>query len=328
MKSPRSRARIPLQQWLYAYAMKVLISPRLKPLELPFPTRRIADPRRIWVPTRHGQVRCYVYRPHPDAPLAVGDVVPPVHVNIHGGGFIFTNPRADDHIVKYIAAEVGAVVVSVDYSTAPNVLYPVAEEQCFDVLTWVAGEGATAHGWDGSRISVGGGSAGAKLALNMLQLAHSNHGPSLRAAALLVPFVDATLTPDSYVSDAEKPIITPGAMKLILGAYFADAHRRSEPLASPALDTDLATALPPTLILTGELDTVKAQAATLAARLTEQGAPVTYRDFEKCDHDWIASKQTPIEVVQEALDLIAGHLRTHLAGTTSPQRTIPQGDQP
>jgi len=326
MKSPKSRVRIPPKHWLYTYAAKLWISPRLKPLHPPFQRRHIAEPTKVMVPTRHGRVRCFIYRPHPDAPLATGGVTPPVHINIHGGGFIFTNPRADDHIVNYIAAEVGAVIVSIDYSTAPNVLYPVAEEQCFDVLRWVAGTGATEHGWDRSRISIGGGSAGGKLALNVLQLTHWNHGPSVRAAALLAPFVDATLAPDSYVSDLDKAIIAPDAMKLILGAYFVDTARRTEPLASPALDPDLKSALPPTLILTGEYDTVKTQAAALAAQLIAAGATVTHRDIEKSDHDWMVNPETPVEVLHKSMDLIAEHLRTHLTAKSATETSAARAE--
>ncbi|NQX17336.1 alpha/beta hydrolase fold domain-containing protein [Rathayibacter sp. VKM Ac-2857] len=135
MTSLDSRTRIPFGRWLLTYTAKVVLSPTLKPLKHRFSPRSIAEPVEVMVPTRHGEVRCFIYSPHPDAPLATIKLTPPVHINIHGGGFIFTNALQDDHIARYIAAEVGAFVVSIDYSTAPNVLFPVAEEQCFDVLS-------------------------------------------------------------------------------------------------------------------------------------------------------------------------------------------------
>lgn len=139
-----------------------------------------------------------------------------------------------------------------------------------------------------------------------------NGGPTIKAAALIVPFVDATLPPESYTSPLEKPVISPFAMRLILGAYFADVARRPDPLCSPGLDPDLAAAMPPTVILTGQYDTVGVQGRALVTKLLDGGAPILHQDFAKCDHDWIANTKTPIGVVQASLDLIGQHLLRHL----------------
>jgi acetyl esterase/lipase len=90
--------------------------------ELWFATRPVAGPRRIAVPTRDGAVMCLVYEPHPNAPLAGGrEGRPPIHVQIHPGGFFLGIAEQDDHIDSDIASEVGAAVVNPDYSVAPRV---------------------------------------------------------------------------------------------------------------------------------------------------------------------------------------------------------------
>ena len=66
------------------------------------------------MPTRHGLVRCLVYDPPADASETSEAGRPrPVHIQIHGGGFYGRYPAQDAHIAKYIASEVGAVVVSI-----------------------------------------------------------------------------------------------------------------------------------------------------------------------------------------------------------------------
>lgn len=295
---------------LYTYFGKRIVSPRIKSRSEAFTDRPLRKPRMIRVPTRHGLVRCYIYQAHAEAPLAVGGL-PPVHVNIHGGGFILTNPRQDDHLCQFIAAEVGATVVNIDYSTAPEVRFPVAEEQCYDVLDYVSSAG-DAMGWDGTRISLTGASAGAKLVLSALHLAHEASRPVVRAAATIVPFVDATLTPQQYTSVLKKPAIDAEIIRLVQATYFVDKARRAEPLASPAFDTELADYVPPLLILGGQHDTLAPQIDRFVERLKTQGAPVTYRKFEEQDHDFMGIDATPHTVMAEFLELIREHLLTHL----------------
>jgi acetyl esterase/lipase len=64
-------------------------------------------------------------------------------------------------------------------------------------------------------------------------------------------------------------------MRLILGNYFVDVKRRSEPLASPLLDPELPKAMPSTLILAGADDTLYALPERLATLLTAAGVDVT-----------------------------------------------------
>lgn len=303
--------RILLKNWLVASYAKYVMSPRVKAPALNLTTRTLRPPEVVRVPTRHGRVRCYVQRPHPDAVLAVGTSRPPVYINFHGGGFILTNPRMDDTLVGFIAAEVGAVVVNVDYATAPQVRYPVGEEQAYDVLCWAA-QGGDLMGWDGNRIGIGGGSAGAKLALAALQLARSNGGPTTRAAVLVVPPVDVTIPPEQLTSALAKPMVDVALWRAVQGTYFVEAARRAEPLASPALDADLKAALPPTLILAAEYDTLTPTIDQLVARLIAEDAALTYRKLAGVDHGSLALADSPRAIIDEGYGLIRDHLTHHL----------------
>lgn len=303
--------------WTRASLAKLVHRYTARPPAISVTTRQVAEPHVITVPTRHGDVRCHVYRPHPDAPLAAGEQ-PPVQIHMHGGGFILTNPRQDDFLANYIAAEVGAVVVSVDYSTAPQVRFPVAEEQCADVLSWVARSGHLL-GWDGDRVGIGGSSAGAKLAISALQLAHRAGGPTAQAAVAMVPPVDVSLSPDELSSILREPMIGPRMIRIMHGTYFVDAATRTDPLASPALDPHVADALPPLLVLTGEHDTLTPSARAFVQRVRAEGAEVTHHDLAGVDHD-LGTSSGSAAVVAEVLQPIGDHLRTHLAEGYSPAR--------
>jgi acetyl esterase len=277
--------------------------------ELFFARRHVAEPAEIRVPTRHGAVRCLIYRP-PSESIASerASHLPPVHVQIHGGGFYGRYPEQDAHIATYIASEVGAVVVSIDYDVTPQVRFPVAEEECYDVARWVA-ENGPANGWDATRISVGGESAGGKLAINVCQLGHVER--TIRPCALFTAFAVADMTRADRVSSKRDAKIAPWIQRVISETYVADASRRMEPICSPLFDDGLAAALPATLIMTGEYDTLAPEMDRLAARLNAAGVPVVHRRFAATDHGF--THVPPVETAREAIEAIGAFLRTALA---------------
>jgi acetyl esterase len=307
-----SNARIKPWNWLLVRIVGAVLSPRQAP-----PKRELArfvtqPPTRVEVPTRHGLVPCWIFAPHPEAPLASDGQTPPVYLHMHGGGFILDNPHQEEFLCRLIASDVGAAVINIDYSCAPQVTYPVAHEQCADVAEWAARSGAE-HGWDGSRMAVGGGSAGGNLALAVAKLVHAGDEPDVRAVAALVPLVDATLPASSYTSTKPHPVIGPWIVQQIHNTYFVDEARRSEPLASPGLDPDVAEWLPPLVLLSGGDDSLAPQQQEFVSRLRELGLPVTHRVFEGQDHDYIVVDATPEAVARESAELITTHLLRHLA---------------
>jgi acetyl esterase len=296
----RQRARARLFQFLYPYVIRV-------DKDLYFATRPVAKPEQVRVPTRHGPIRCLLYRPHPDAPLAANRATPPVHFQIHGGGFVARDPEQDTHIINFICSEVGATVVSLDYDVAPQAQYPTAEEECYDVAKWIADNGGQ-HGWDSSRMSVLGISAGGKLAINVAQQAYDTKAFALRALML------AYATNDMSRTDRTSPLARPRAgvpvQQLAGDTYIPDLTRRREPLASPIFDTQIAQKVPPTLILTGEYDTLGPEMDQMADDLAAAGVHVTHHRFAKTDHGFMHFK--PVGPARESMNLIQAHMLANL----------------
>jgi acetyl esterase len=291
-------ARIQPGAWIAAYLLQHVSPLFWRPRkELYFGTRPIAKPAELRVPTRHGAVRCLIYCPPATA------APPPVHVLIHGGGMFGRYPEQDDHVATYIAAETGAVVVSVDYDVTPQVQFPVAEEECYDVALWVH-TNAAARGWDRQRISVGGESAGGKLAINVCQLAYA--GGVFRPCALVAAYAVADVTRTDRTSAKRFAKISPALQRLVNDTYFAESSRRLDALASPLFDPQLALALPPTLILTGEYDTLAPEMDRLAQTLGAAGVPVVHRQFAQTDHGF--THAPPVATAREAIRLTGAHL--------------------
>ena len=103
----------------------------------------------------------------------------PAVLQIHGGGYVMGSHQLS-HVANMItAAEVGAVVVAVDYRLAPETRAPGPVMDCFAALEWTVAQ-AGALGIDPARIAVRGESAGGGLAAALCQLARDRGGPARR----------------------------------------------------------------------------------------------------------------------------------------------------
>jgi acetyl esterase len=282
------------------------------------PALRLHDvPRRthtLHVQTRRGTVRCTVYSP-PDGVAGP----PPIYVNLHGGGFIIRRPEADDHICRYLAATVGCVVVNVDYDVAPQRPFPVAATQAYDVVQWLADHGAE-QGWDGTRLAVGGQSAGGNLAAGVAIAARDCGTPALALQVLLYPPLDLTVDPGQKHARTDKPLLTPGLGRIFDAAYVPDRGKRADPLVSPLRVGDLA-GVARALVVTAELDLLRDEADAYAAALADAGVPVSHHVVEGADHAF--THRGPAEAAMDAFAVVSDALRAAFARN---EHTIaPQG---
>jgi acetyl esterase len=220
------------------------------------------------VPVDGGEITVRVLVPHGTAPW-------PAHVNFHGGGWYMGTLKLDEPTMRWIAAEVGCVVASVDYRLAPEHKYPTAAEDCYAALRWTV-DHAGELGIDPSRVSVGGGSAGGNLAAAVALMARDRGGPRLRFQLLDIPATDLTLGQPSIDENGEGYMLTRASMEEMVLGYLGDRSRATEPYASPLLAADV-SGLPPALIMTCEFDPLRDDGAAYGRRLEEAGVPVTVR---------------------------------------------------
>lgn len=236
----------------------------------------LPEPTGLLVPTRRGPVRCEVYRPQRTV------VGLPVYVHFHGGAFLMRYPRMDDFWARIVSAEVGAVVVNVDYDVAPQRRFPVAQEQCHDVAAWVASN-PTELGIDPDRVLLGGFSAGGNLAASAALQARDRDSFRPAGQLLAVPSLDVAEDPAAKTSPVSNPMISTDLLALVRSTYFKDRAARSTPYASPLRAPDL-SGLPPALVISAEYDRLRAEAERYAERLEEAGVPVDHLVVAGADH--------------------------------------------
>jgi acetyl esterase len=302
LKDPQIAWGPAVSAWAVQAVFPLIDQLRFSSPELQFATKPIGKPWQVRVPTRHGAVRALVYSP-PAANVAAGRR-PPAHLITHGGAFFIRTPGQEDNVARYLASEVGCYVVIPDYDTAPQVRFPVSEQQNFDVFRWMRDQ-AGYYGWDAGRMTVGGASAGGKFALNVaLQAIDAGEYVPLAVSAEYGA-ADLSMPDSRRTSPKRRPMVGPWMLRLARQTYVK-ASGVDDPLCSPAMHPRLAE-LPPTLILTAEYDTLRHEMNALAHDLQTKGVAVTHRQFAGVDHFFTHTK--PVEVAREAIDMIGGLLR-------------------
>ena len=108
---------------------------------------------------------------------------------MHGGGYCLGAMENDDYIVRQFVKETGCIMVSVDYRLAPEYPYPIALNDCYAVLSWIA-DHSQELAIDPMRIAVGGVSAGAGLAAALALYVRDHTDMKLAFQLLLCPMID------------------------------------------------------------------------------------------------------------------------------------------
>jgi acetyl esterase/lipase len=278
-------------------------APRLAPevsfAEVPARTETVT------IPTRHGGIQAVVYWPE-----ASSDLVP-VYVNFHGGGFVIRHPEQDDPLCRYIAANAGVAVVNVDYDVAPSHRFPDPVEEAYDAVCWAARPG---HGWDGSRLCVGGQSAGGALAAAAARLALEQGGPAIALQVLHYPPLDLA-TPPRDKRVAGKSLISVPVEEIFDAVYLPSPEARRDRLASPAWGSngDGLSGIAPALVITCEVDRLHDEGVTYADKLAAAGALREHRDLAGTDHGYNLRVRDRA-LIDDSYALITKHVIAATAG--------------
>lgn len=255
----------------------------------------------LTIPTSVAPARVVVHRPTTEDPA------PPVHVNFHGGGFILPTTEADDAFCRAVAALAGVVVVNVDYVVAPQYPFPAPPRQSYEVVRWIAGNGAE-HGWDGTRLTVGGQSAGGGLAAAVARQAMEESGPPIALQVLHYAPLDLATAPKDKRAAIAKPMLRPWMGEVFDSAYVPDPRDRADRLVSPAHPAETADlkGITPALIITAAHDRLRAEGVRYAERLRQVGSLVEHHDVAEVDHAYDLSDD---KKGREIYAFIAEHVR-------------------
>jgi acetyl esterase len=234
---------------------------RLEQLEIPGPAGPIEA--RLYVPSSERRVR-------------------PLLVYYHGGGWVVGDLDTHDGICRFLAREVDACVLAIDYRLAPEHKFPAAVDDAVAAFRWAACE-ASALGCDPAHVAVAGDSAGGNLSA-VVSLVTTREGGVRPAAQLLIyPATDLVNRHPSYRLFADGFFLTAAEMDWYTAHYLPTAETGRDPRASPLLAPDLA-GLPPALVLTAGFDPLRDEGEAYAKRLNDAGVRVWLRRYPGLIH--------------------------------------------
>ncbi|GCD99919.1 alpha/beta hydrolase [Embleya hyalina] len=226
-----------------------------------------------------GRITARVYTPAGPAPKGGR----PGYVYLHDGAWWLGSVDASDSHCAHIAAESGAVVVSVEYRLAPEFKFPWPLEDAYAAWIWVQ-ERAFQLGVNADKVAIGGTGAGGNLAAACALMLRDRRQPTPVAQVLDCPILDLTLARPSVAENGEGHLLTRAGLEFAVAQYLSSPRSEAtDPLASPLHAEDLA-GLPTALVLTAEYDPLRDEGEAYAKRLEEAGVAVEGKRWDGFVH--------------------------------------------
>lgn len=241
----------------------------------------------------------------------------PCIVYIHGGAFIGGSLDVSENPCKLIAEGINGIVISVDYSLAPEKPYPLGLNDCRKVVEYIE-ENNFLYGIDKNKIGIVGESAGANLATIV-----ANENSNIKFQGLVYPVVtfveknpffnwDIDLYENPYKEEKIYNFINSlrNCEDLVQKLYIQrELDPRREDL-SPIFNKNLSKAKK-TLIAVSEYDYLRVQGEAYGKLIHKAGVETKIIRYEGVNHAFLdnlgiypQAEDTINEIVKEFLDTI------------------------
>jgi acetyl esterase len=259
-----------------------------------------SDTSGIDIPVSGGKIHARVYTPKE------GNGPFPVIVYYHGGGWVIADLDTYDASARGLSDQTGALVVSVHYRQAPEHKFPAAHNDAFAAYQFVLRNASTMKG-DPKRVAVVGESAGGNLAANVSIMARDKKIQLPVYQVLIYLVANNNMNAESYVKNAQAKPLNKPMMSWFSKTYLPSMSASADPRIS-LVKANL-KGLPPTTIITAEIDPLLSDGEMLKDALEKAGVKVNYKEYKGVTHEFFGMAA----VVPEAKDaegLAAGDLKS------------------
>jgi acetyl esterase len=265
--------RVPLHQ-LAPLQAKAAYEAGADVLEVPrAPLARVEDLR---IPARDGQtLLARLYAPQTTALPAL--------LYLHGGGFTVGSIASHDVLCRELSRLSGCMVVSLDYRLAPVHRFPVAVNDAWDALQWLAAH-AAAIGAQPGRLAVGGDSAGGTLAAVCALMAR-DAGLPLALQLLFYPGTSGHQDVPSRRQFGQGLLLEQQLIEYFFDHYI-DRDQRSDWRFSP-LNAPYFEGVAPAWMGLAECDPLVDEGLLYADCLRMAGVPVDIEIYRGVTHEFI-----------------------------------------
>lgn len=252
---------------------------------LDIPPHKLPRVQDLSLPARDGHtLRARLVAPASEQPL-------PVLLYLHGGGFTVGSIATHDPLCRHLAHLAHCAVLSVDYRLAPEAKFPTAVHDAWDSLAWLR-EQAAALQLDGSRIAVGGDSAGGTLAA-VTAISARDAGWPLALQLLFYPGTGGHQDTPSHKTFARGFLLEEAHITYFFGHYLRSPQDRDDWRFAPLNGVDDAgherdlDGVAPAWIGLAECDPLTDEGVQYADRLRLAGVPVDLEIYPGVVHGFI-----------------------------------------
>jgi len=198
----------------------------------------------------------------------------------HGGGYCSGSIRSHRRMVTEAGRPAGMRTLAIAYRLAPEHPFPAAYDDALTAWHFLRDQDIAA-----GHIAIGGDSAGAGLAIGLINQLRDGREQLPACAWLVSPWTDLTMSGSTLVTkDAVDPLIHKGYLNELANAYVPAGMDRRDPRVSP-LYADL-RGFPPILIQVGSAETLLDDATRFAAAAVEVDVAVTLEIWPHMIHAW------------------------------------------
>lgn len=202
----------------------------------------------------------------------------PVVVYFHGGGFALGSVNSHDSICRSICKYSNCVVVSVEYSLAPEAPYPTPINEGLEVLQWLQQNGVKQN-IDTNQIYLAGDSAGGSIAIKIASDPRLH--TALKGLILIYPTLDPTLSTESMQQYATGHFLTKSMLR-----QFWELYQSGESTYQPLTKLELRL-LPPVLVIAAEKDVLRSEGLDFVKELRTLGKEVDYECYSDMLHGFV-----------------------------------------
>ncbi len=259
--------------------------------------------RDITFPGPGGELRARVYTP---ASVDTGGKPRPVVVFYHGGGFALENGASTDATSRAIAGGAGVIVIAPDYSLAPEHKFPAAQADALAAYKWVLGNAASFEG-DANKVALAGEGAGALLATDAAIAARREQLPEASALVLITPVAGINLKTNSWLEDSAARPWNDKAIAWAFNLFLPRSTDKYDPRIDIVGKANV-NGLPPTTIVTAEVDPLRSDGERLGGKMQIATVPVAIRDYPGVTHDFFGMGMA-VEKAAEAQIFVAQQLK-------------------
>jgi monoterpene epsilon-lactone hydrolase len=262
-------------------AVRALLSSRPRPVGWPERRKRLDDVGSVWPIADDVKLTAVDVSGVPgEYSIAPGSDPSRILLFFHGGGYCSGSILSHRRVVTEAGRAAGIQTLAIAYRLAPEHPFPAAFDDALTAWRFLRNQGISA-----ACIAIGGDSAGAGLAIGLINQLRDAREELPACAWLVSPWTDLTMSGSTLATKAAvDPIIHKEYLNELADAYLPAGMSRRDPRVSP-LYGDLRS-LPPILIQIGSAETLLDDATRFAARAGAADVRVTLEIWPHMIHAW------------------------------------------